>query len=147
MRLLVYLALLGLSLTACGGSAMGDRAGETPEAAFDTYRALLAAGELAAESQVLTTQSGDLLRRGYSTGQQRNEASALDRAGPPQVAVREDRAVIRFQASASVSPYFLRNSSLGWQVDLASMASSIVFDRQNHWRFSSTSHPYMFAFQ
>lgn len=141
------IALLIL-MTACGGSPPADRPGASPDEAFETYRGLLGASALSAESNVLTADSRALLQRGYSKSQQAREAKVLSRAiSGAETAVSGDRAVIWFPASDEASPYLLLHSRDGWQVDLASMARYIGFDRQDQWYFRTDTHPYSFAFE
>lgn len=137
-----------LLLASCSGSSPDDQPGASPSEAFETYRALLDARTLDAESAILTPDSRALLQRGYSGSQQSREASVL--AGVIDLArtvTNGDRAVIWFPGSDEASPYFLREGTEGWQVDLASMARYIGFDSQNKWYFRSTGHPYSFAFE
>ena len=140
--------LLAVLAGACASGAPTDEPGASPEEAFATYRALLDARALSASAQVLTPGSRELLERGSSRGQQASEAAALATAEhAAEFVVSGDRAVVRFPGVDELSPYFLSRGTSGWQIDLRSMAEYIAFDAMNHWRFRSTSHPYMFAFR
>ena len=141
-------AMILFAVASCSSSPPTDDPGDSPGAAFETYRSLLEARALSAESAVLTDDSRDLLSGGYSGGQQAREASVVSGViDDAETVVSGDRAVVWFPGSEHASPYFLRRSPEGWRIDLASMAQYIGFDGQNRWYFRSTNHPYLFAFQ
>ena len=119
----------------------------TPEAAFQLYLEHDRQHITDPNLGIFTPETRAFFRQWTVTNaQMENEYRTF--SGKPY-AVRQDasRAVIRFpREERTLSPFFLRRSEEGWQVDIATMSQVISFNASNQWRFSDLDHPYMFAF-
>jgi hypothetical protein len=80
--------------------------------------------------------------------QQNNERNELEKNLPEvEERIAGELAVLRFPvANRQNSPYLLRRSSEGWQLDMAAMSRLIGFNHKNQWHFRSRDHEFMFAF-
>lgn len=104
-------------------------------AAFETYLAVLAAGNRSPQLGIYASETRRMLsQRIVTPAQQRNELAAIRAVESSRtMTVDGSLAVIRFPASREVPPYFLRREADGWTIDLAAAARIIGFDQLNRW--------------
>ena len=121
----------------------------SPLATLERYRDSLAAREKSPELGIYTPETRAFFCNWLVTdAQQQNALKVLEQALPAaEVIIQGELAVIRFPvADRQASPYYLKHSADGWQLDFATMSRTIRFNHRNQWHFSGQSHPYMFAF-
>jgi len=122
----------------------------TPIATLEKYRSSLAARNKNPNLAIYTPESREFFSHWLVTdGQQKNALKSLDENLPTAEVIQQDnRAVIRFSVTnRQTPPYFLRNSSAGWQLDFVTMSKIIGFNHRNQWHFRIQKHPYTFAFK
>lgn len=122
----------------------------TPIATLDSYRSSLAARNKNPNLAIYTPESREFFGQWLVTdAQQKNALRTLEESLPTAEVIQlNDLAVIRFPVSSrQASPYFLRNSSAGWQLDFVAMNQTIGFNHRNQWHFRVQEHPFSFAFK
>lgn len=122
----------------------------TPMATLESYCDSLSARNKNPNLGIFTPESREFFSNWLVTdAQQQNALKILNKNLPAaEVVKRGNVAVIRFPLrSRQASPYFLRNSATGWQLDFATMSQTIGFNHRNQWHFHVQEHPYSFAFE
>ena len=122
----------------------------TPIATLESYRDSLSAFNKNPNLAIYTPESRNFFSRWLVTdGQQQNALRTLEESLPAAEVVKQNNlAVIRFPVmNRQASPYFLRNSPAGWQLDFITMNQTIGFNHRNQWHFRVQEHPYSFAFK
>ena len=122
----------------------------TPMATLESYRNSLAARNKNPNLAIYTPESREFFSQWLVTdAQQKNALRTLEQNLPAaEVVMQNNLAVIRFPVkNRQASPYFLRNSSTGWQLDFVTMSQTIGFNHRNQWHFRVQNHPYSFAFK
>ncbi|SHJ12406.1 uncharacterized protein SAMN02745165_01641 [Malonomonas rubra DSM 5091] len=120
-----------------------------PLATLDAYRQSLRDRSKDPELEIYTEETRAFFRQWLVTdAQQQNALRELDKVWSlADVRVKDAMAVIRYPVKErQASPYFLRQSEFGWQLDFATMTKTVGFNHRNQWHFRSREHPYMFAF-
>ncbi len=101
-------------------------AGRSPEEAFSNFLAWLSAGSFDANAELFTEESRTFLAQWPMTpGYLRH---LFDRESVEEIAIhaKGDRALVYCTSSPSISPHFLRRTSVGWQVDIVAEVQEVV---------------------
>lgn len=121
----------------------------TPMATLELYRDSLATRNKNPNLAIYTPESREFFSHWLVTdAQQKNALKTLEQnLSVAEVITKNNYAVIRFPVkNRQASPYFLHNSSSGWQLDFATMSATVGFNHRNQWHFRVQEHPYSFAF-
>jgi hypothetical protein len=117
---------------------------------LEKYRDSLAARNKNPNLAIYTPESREFFSHWLVTDAQQNNAlTTLEESLPAAEVIKQNNlAVIRFPVTVrQESPYFLRSSDNGWQLDFVTMSQIIGFNHRNQWHFRSQEHPYRFAFK
>jgi hypothetical protein len=147
----VFLLVVTLGLLTASPSGQGATYGAQPsvDMAFSTYLALLRNGVKDPTVGVLSPSTQQWMRsRRVTDAQQKAELSAIQSVYVTRT-VRENGAlaVVLFPGSAQVPPYFFRQGTAGWTIDLAIAGRIIGFDRENRWYVREKTSEFSFAFE
>jgi hypothetical protein len=140
---------LGLFTASSPDQAATYGAQPSVDMAFATYLALLRAGVKDPTVGLLSPSTQQWMRaRKVTDAQQRAELSAIQVVYATRT-IRENGAlaVVLFPGSAQVPPYFFRQGTSGWTIDLAIAGRIIGFDRQNRWYVREKASEFSFAFE
>lgn len=122
----------------------------TPLATLMQYRDSLANRNKNPDLAIYTPETRQFFRDWLVTdAQQGNALRELESALAAAETIELDQyAVIRFPVkNRQASPYFLKSSQAGWQLDFATMSRTIRFNHRNQWHLVTYDHPYMDAFK
>ncbi|MCW8860227.1 MAG: TPM domain-containing protein [Deltaproteobacteria bacterium] len=121
----------------------------TPLGTLESYRDSLARRNKNPVLGIYTPASREFFRNWLVTdAQQQNALTVLEEnLNSAEVFEQGNLAVIRFPVKQrQASPYYLKLSSVGWQLDFVTMSQTIGFNHRNQWHFRTQEHPYRFAF-
>ncbi len=134
-------------------AALWDRspfvAQPSPRQTLERYLVVLQQHVKDPELGIYTPESRAFFRQWLVTdAQQNNERKGLEQnLSEVEERIAGDLAVLRFPVdNRQASPYLLRRSAEGWQLDMAAMSRLIGFNHKNQWFFRALYHEFMFAF-
>ncbi len=142
------LCLLGVLVLFAGTAHAGAQ--EDVTGTLQKYLQALEAGDVTTVQGIYTPDTAQMMaKRPVSSGMMAHEATTIKGCGQMLVLVKKSRAVVAFpHGSKQCTPYFLRLTDGGWNLDFATMMHVIRFDGGNNWWIDRTvKNPYGFAFQ
>lgn len=92
--------------------------------------------------------SQELLLTRPSTDAGQDHLARLYSDAAHEIRTRGDRAAVVFPKDRDylLAPWFFRRSAAGWQLDGTISLDVIGYNHRNQWRFTTSDHPYAFAF-